>query len=147
MNQAFYIDKLIVKFNINTTDKFLIISLSIDHLVKSENETIFQQIHVYQQRIKSINFAVVIIRLDIAFATSKLFEFLINSSTIHMKLVDRVLKYFEQTKELEIEFNIHENNQFLFIFLINSDASFVDNISTRYSFQKYEFRFFDDLID
>ena len=147
MNQTFYIDKLVVKFNINTIDKLLIISLSIDHLVKSEDEATPQQIHVYQQRIEFINFAAVIIRFDIVFAASKLSEFLTNLSTIHLKLADRVLKYLRQTKYLEIEFNTHENNQSLFIFLVSSDASFVDDISTRYNSQKYESRLFDDLID
>ena len=64
-----------------------------------------------------------------------------------MKLVDRVLKYLKQTKHLKIEFNTHENNQSLFIFLVNSDVSFADDISIKYSSQRYEFRFFDDLID
>ena len=147
MNQTFYIDKLVIKLNINTIDKLLITLLSIDYLVKSEDETIFQQIHVYQQKIKFINFAVVIIRLDIAFAASKFSEFLTNSSTIHMKLADRVLKYLEQIKHLKIEFNTHENNQFLSIFLVSSDVSFADDISTRYSSQRYDFRLFDNLID
>ena len=64
-----------------------------------------------------------------------------------MKLADRVLKYLEQTKHLEIEFNTHENNQSLSTFLASSDVLFADDISIRYSFQGYEFRFFDDLID
>ena len=110
MNQTFYIDKLIVKFNINTIDKLLIILLSIDYLIKSINETTSQQIHVYQQRIEFINFVIIIIKLDIVFAVLKFSEFLTNLSTIYIKLVNQVLKYFEQTKQLKIEFNIHENN-------------------------------------
>ena len=147
MNQTFYIDKLVVKFNINTIDKLLIISLSIDHLIKSKDETISQQIHVYQQKIKFINFIVVIIRFDIVFVVLKLSEFFISSFIIYIKLIDRILKYLKQIKHLEIEFNIHENNQFLFIFLASSDVLFVDDISIKYSFQKYNFRLFDDLID
>ena len=72
---------------------------------KSENTVTSQETHAYQQRIESINFVAIIIRSDVIFAASKLSEFLINSSTYHMKQINRVLKYLTHIKNYVIVFN------------------------------------------
>ena len=113
---------------------------------KSENTVTSQETHAYQQRIESINFVAIIIRSDVIFAASKLSEFLINSSTYHMKQINRVLKYLTHIKNYVIVFNDQANNSNI-IFINFSNVSFANDLNTRQSFNDYCFKFFDDMID
>ena len=105
-----------------------------------------QEIHSYQQRVGSLNFAAVITRPDVAQAASKLSEFLTNPSKHHMECVNRTLKYLAHTKHLAIVFNTQATYS-REIFLASSDASFADDSSTRYSSQGYAFKLFNGMID
>jgi hypothetical protein len=65
--------------------------------------------------------------------------------------VNRILKYLDHTKKLNIRFsadssfdNHSKNNK---IFLINSDAFFADDSKIRHSSQDYAFKLFNDLIN
>jgi hypothetical protein len=152
------VEKLINKFNINLDGKALGSPLfsattfstnqgfenQID-LVKYQGIATPQQIQAYQQRVESINFAAVITRSDVAQAAFKLSKFLINPSKFHMKSANRTLKYLGHTKKLAIEFNTKSDAHI--IFLASSDASFVDDIETRFSSQGYAFKLFNELID
>ncbi len=86
---------MISKFNLKKIKCFKIslIDLSIrfekvsdSHVIKSNS----QLIYAYQQRIESLNFAAVISRSDIAFATAKLTQFLLISHLNHLSTIDRV---------------------------------------------------------
>jgi hypothetical protein len=146
---------LINKFNISLDDKTLDSPLfSINQrfenqtnigLIKYQKIATPQQIQAYQQRVESINFAAVITRSDVAQAAFKLSEFLINPSKFHMKSANRTLKYLRHTKKLAIEFNTKSDAHTTF--LASSDASFVDDIETRFSSQEYAFKLFNELID
>ena len=145
--QDSYIDKLIIKFNINTSTRSSEASLSsYEQIEKNLNTTTAQQTLVYQQRIDFINFAAVIIKSDIAFAAFKLSKFLINSSFQHLKAVNKMLKYLVHIRSYEIVFNVQVIN-INCIFFESSDASFADDIKTSYNFQKYCFKLFDEMID
>ena len=75
----FYIDKLAVKFNIDVSKKAPGAPLGDDH-VKNTGTATKQEIFAYQQRVRSINYAAVITRPDVAYAVFKLSEFLTNPS-------------------------------------------------------------------
>ena len=147
LNQNFYIDKLITKFNLilNHTAKTTQIFLSYEILQKHQNQTSFQKIHAYQQRVEFINFAAIIIRIDVAFAIFKFSKFFINFFSFHMKCVNRIIRYFV-AKKLNIEFNFDFNaiNQ---MFVINSNVLFVDDFDIKHNSQNYAFKFFNDLIN
>lgn len=81
--QDFSIDKLAVKFNLNISKKAPASPLDEDH-VKNTDTVIKQEIFSYQQRVGSINYSTVITRPDVAYAASKLLEFLTNSSPVHL---------------------------------------------------------------
>ena len=148
LSQKFYIDKLIAKFHVDLAAfRLSTISLLIRKISKNISQTSPQQIHSYQQKVEFINFAVVIIRSNIAFVVSKLTEFMTNSSIYHDELTDRVLKYLESIKNLAILYDDYYSSHFVSIFLDNSDVSFADDIFTRYSSQNYAFALFDDLIN
>ena len=115
-------------------------------MMKNEKTTAKQKIRAYQQRIEFINFATIIIRSDVIFATLKLSKFLINSSIYHMKQVDRVLRYLIYTKNFVIVFNNQINSSNI-IFIKFSNASFADDLNIRQKFNDYYFKFFDEMID
>ena len=145
LSQDSYIDKLAVKFNIDLSKKAPGSPLGGDY-VKNSGAATKQEIFTYQQKVGSINYAAVITRPDIAFAASKLSEFLTNPSKLHMEAADRVLSYLGHSKDLAIKFDARVPNPQT-IFLASSDASYADDIITRFSSQGYAFKLFNGIID
>ena len=141
-----YIDKLIVKFNININKKTSNSSLKYITMIKNIEQVTSQSIYVYQQRVEFINFATIITRSNVIFATSKLTEFLTNSSDYHINQSDHTLEYLAHTKKYVIVFNGQSTNSKI-IFLTLSDASFANDEKTRQSAHEYCFRLFNELID
>lgn len=145
--QDSYIEKLISKFNVDISTKAPGAPLSYYvTLLKNPGQASPEEILSYQQRIGSVNFSAVITRPDIAFAASKLSEFLINPSSQHIEAANGLLRYLAHTKEYVIEYDgeiINSNT----IFLVSSDAAFADDLETRYSSQGYCFKLFGGLID
>ena len=143
--QDSYIDKLAAKFNISGANKPKS-PLPVEDIVKFTGTATPQDILIYQQKVGSINFPAVITRPDIAYAASKLSEYLTNPSPRHLELVTRVIEYLMSTRTLFILFDgqITMSREIL---LVSSDASFADNICTRFSSQGYAFKLFGGLID
>ncbi len=102
-----------------------------------------QRVYVFQQRVSSLNFAAVISRLDIAFATAKLAQFLKNPNPDHVMIANRVIAYLNDTKNFVIEFSGKSSE----IFLCASDAAFADDEIIRKSSNDYLFKLYDDPID
>lgn len=146
LSQASYIRKLIAKFNINQSGRCPT-PLPVGDFTKHVGQATAQEIHAYQQRIGSINFAAVIKRPDVAHAASKLSEFLTNPSPFHLECADRTLKYLGLTANRSIQYDADSVGSTHRIFLGSSDASFADDILTRYSSQGYAFMLFGGLID
>lgn len=145
LSQESYIDKLTVKFNADISKKAPGSPIS-ENLVKNTGTATSQDIYAYQQRVGSINYAAVITRPDVAYAASKLSEFLTNPSRTHLNAADRVLSYLAHTKRLAIKFEAQAVDP-QSIFLASSDASYADDPETRYSSQGYGFMLFNGLID
>ncbi len=102
-----------------------------------------QRVYAFQQKIKFLNFVVVISRLDIVFATAKLAQFLKNSNSNHFIAVNRVISYLNETKNLTIEYSSRIAN----ILLCVSDATFADDEMTRKSSDDYFFKLYESSID
>ena len=159
LSQQSYIEKIISKFNvsINLENKGPATPLPYGsgmQLVRNSGQATNQEIHAYQQIVGSINFAAVITRPDVAFAASKLSEFLTNPSKCHSEAAIRTLKYLGHSKTLTIWFNSSDffgnsdhSSSDQTIFLASSDASFADDPATRYSSQGYGFKLFSGMID
>jgi hypothetical protein len=64
-----------------------------------------QDIHLYQQKVGSIQYATSITRPDAAQAASKLAEHLLNSSSAHMDAADGVIAYLYGIRTLDIEYS------------------------------------------
>lgn len=143
--QDSYIDKLANKFNIKD-EKYPQSPLPQEEIQPSDTQATDQEIHAYQQRIGSINFAASFTRPDVAQAASKLAEYLQNPSSRHLQLATRVIHYLVGTKHLAIEYNGFCTNQ-QSIFLACSDASFANDQQTRKSSQGYVFQLFNGPVD
>jgi hypothetical protein len=102
-----------------------------------------QRVYAFQQRVGSLNFAAVISRPDIAFATAKLAQFLKNPDPDHLAAANRVIAYLNGTRNLAIEFSRNSSE----IFLCASDAAFADDEITRKSSDGYLFKLYDGPID
>jgi hypothetical protein len=112
----------------------------INEIAKNPNS---QRVYAFQQRMRSLNFAVIIFRLDIVFATAKLAQFLKNSDSNHVTIANRVIAYLNDIKNLVIEFSENSSE----IFLSASDAAFADDEFIRKSSDDYLFKLYDDSID
>jgi hypothetical protein len=102
-----------------------------------------QRVYAFQQRVGSLNFAAVIFRPDIAFATAKLAQFLKNPDPDHLVAANRVIAYLNDTKNFVIEFSGKSSE----IFLCASDAAFADDELTRKSSDGYLFKLYGGPID
>jgi hypothetical protein len=110
----------------------------------TDEEVDQQRTYAYQQRVGSLNFAAVISRPDIAYATSRLSQFLRNPTPGHIAAADRVIAYLYSTRTLAIEYSGSVNSD---IFLCSSDAAFADDETTRRSSDGYLFQLYGGAID
>ncbi len=92
---------------------------------------------------RSLNFAAIIFRSDIVFSTAKLDQFLKNSNSNHVTIVNRIIAYLNDIKNLVIEFSKNVSE----IFLSANDAAFADDELIRKSSNDYLFKLYDDSID
>ncbi len=102
-----------------------------------------QRIYVFQQRMKFLNFVVVISRLDIIFVTAKLAQFLKNPNSDHLAAIDRVIFYLNEIRNLTMKYSEKTSN----IFLCVSDATFTDDEITRKNSNDYLFKLYKNSID
>jgi uncharacterized protein len=137
---------MIAKFNLKAmkSSKTFLAKLSILTKAMNAKKSNSQLVYAYQQRIKSLNFATIIFRSDIAFVTFKLTQYLQALISNHLAAVDRFISYLNETKNLVIEYS---NTQIIDILLCASDAAFANDEATRKSFDNYLFQLYDDLID
>jgi hypothetical protein len=112
----------------------------INEIAKNSNS---QRVYVFQQRVRSLNFAAIIFRFDIVFATAKLAQFLKNSNSNHMMIANRMIAYLNDIKNFVIEFSEKSSE----IFLCASDATFADDELIKKRSNDYLFKLYDDSID
>ncbi|CCE34838.1 uncharacterized protein CPUR_08777 [Claviceps purpurea 20.1] len=129
-----YINKLGEKFNQVERATFPAIPIPVIEYRKSDIGTDKATIKAYQEKIGSILYTAIMIRPDVAFAASKLSQFLTNPSPEHMKAADQTIRYLVLTKHLALRFGgVGEMR----VIQIASDASFADDLTTRRSSQGY----------
>jgi hypothetical protein len=141
--QNSYINEIMTKFFLKKIkySKTSFANLSrINEIAENSNS---QRIFVFQQRMKSLNFAAIIFKLDIVFAIVKLVQFLKNSNSNHVTIANRIIAYLNDIKNLIIEFS----EIFSEIFLNANDVAFANDEFIRKSSDDYLFKFYDDSID
>ncbi len=144
--QNSYIFKMMTKFHLKEMkiSKTLFAGISrINEKTENSDQSNSQRVYVFQQRIKSLNFAAVISRSDIVFATAKLVQFLKNLDSNHVMIANRIIAYLNDIKNFVIEFSENSSE----IFLCASDVAFADDELIRKNSDDYFFKLYDDSID
>jgi hypothetical protein len=121
--------------------------LPLDELLPYEGEATAQQIHVYQQRVGSINFPTIITRLDVACVASQLATFLCNPSPVHLAAADRTITYLYRTRAYAIEYSVPQSVNEDHIFFCASDAAYTGDHQTRKSTGGFLHKLFGGPID
>ncbi|CAG8897453.1 unnamed protein product [Penicillium nalgiovense] len=128
--QDSYIESMAAKYGL-ITNRRVDTPLSIEPLLPFDGVATASQIHGFQAKVGSAQYATTISRPDAAKATSKLAEFLLNPGPKHLDAIDRVIQYLYQTRYYAIEYGvqIEGNNMQLAAKSVEfaSDASFGDN--------------------
>jgi hypothetical protein len=114
----------------------------INEKAKHENSN-SQRVYVFQQRMRSLNFATIIFKLDIIFVTAKLVQFLKNSNSNHVMIANKMIIYLNDIKNFVIQFSEKISE----IFLCVSDVAFADDELIKKSSNDYLFKLYDDSID
>jgi hypothetical protein len=102
-----------------------------------------QRIFIFQQRMRSLNFAAIIFKLDIIFAIVKFIQFLKNLNSNHVTIANRVIIYLNDIKNFVIEFS----KKFSKIFLCANDAAFADDELIKKNSNNYFFKLYDNFIN
>jgi hypothetical protein len=134
---------MMTKFHLEEMKCSKILLAEISRINENSDQSNSQRVYVFQQRMRSLNFAAVIFRSDIVFATAKLAQFLKNSNSNHFAIANRMIAYLNDIKNLVIEFS----RNFSKIFLCASDVAFADDELIRKSSDDYLFKLYDDSID
>jgi hypothetical protein len=135
LGQPKYIDDIINRFDLNNahtvnTPMDLNIRLFTDKNEKPVNQKEYQSI------VGSLMYLMIGTRPDIAFAVSKLSQFLINPSTSHRTAAIRVLRYVKHTKQLKLTYG-HAQQAHLHGYC---DADYAMDVDTRRSTTGYVFK-------
>src|SRR4029078_9448512 len=84
----------------------------------------------YQQIIGSLNYAAMVTRPDIAYATNELGRFNAAAKQYHLHAAKHVLRYLRGTTHIGLEFKQHQLNNSVDIYC---DASWANDLETRRS--------------
>jgi hypothetical protein len=153
--QDSYIEKVANKYHL-TNHKAPATPLPPDDLETYGLKATPQEIHAYQGKVGSLQFAASVTRPDTAHTASKLAEYLTNPGPQHMAAVDQALAYLYATRFMAIVFGPLESDtagQEVFDTLLHrvfdpySDAAFANCTRTRRSAQGYLFKLFGGPID
>jgi hypothetical protein len=166
--QDSYMNKLMIEYLIDAFKTFsfslssnFIVSTS-DHSKSNSNSNSLMNFFLrkkYRKKINSICYSANITRSDVAKATFKLAEHLINLELDHLHAINHCLQYLYETKYLIIKFFLARDDEFTIqsldhdldhdrdqIFSTKIDVSFANNLERR-SYEKFTFKLYDDMID
>jgi len=128
-----YIEKIAKKFHL-IDGKCTSTPLPILELKKYARQAPPRQVKEYQEKVGSVLYTAIMIRLDVAYAASLLSQFLTNPGPEHHAAVNWTIKYLYGTRFLGIQYSREHHDANL---MIASNASYADDIDTRRSSQGY----------
>ena len=107
-------------------------------------EAISDEIHAYQIILESLQWLTTMIRQNIVYATNKLAQYIVNSTSTHMQILKRMIRYLTETNDLNIRYDFSNKNEEN---LMNySDSAYGDNVIIRRSHSDYVFKLWNDSI-
>jgi hypothetical protein len=124
-----YIEKIAKKFQA-IDGKCPSTPLPVLELKKFDGEAHPRQMKQYQEKVGSVLYTAIVIRPDIAYAASKLSQFLTNPGPEHFAAVNWLLRYLYGTRFFALMYSGELQDINL---MVASDASFADDVETRRS--------------
>ena len=119
----------------------------IDFTTKFNGQTytaIFDEIHVYQMILESLQWLVIMTKQNIVYFINKFAQFSVNLTPIHMQAVKRMIRYLTKTNELCIWYGFSDECEKN---LINyTDSAYDDNVTTRRFHSDYVFKLWNGSI-
>src|SRR5262249_11137396 len=97
LSQQSYIDDIARRFRL-TDQRTSSTPLATIQLTSSDETTDNSHTHLYQRKVGSLNYAAIVTRPDIAYATSQLSRYLTNPSNTHMEQANRCIQYLYGTR-------------------------------------------------
>jgi hypothetical protein len=137
LSQSAYIERVLEKFNMKDCKPVGNPCVSYDLYCPPEKSNLDhtpltpQQQNYYQQIIGSLNYAAMVTRPDIAYATNELGRFNAAAKQYHLQAAKHVLRYLRGTVNLGLEFKKHQT-QFPQM-EVYTDASWANDLETRRS--------------
>ena len=107
-------------------------------------QVIDEEITSYAEVIDKLQWLAINIKQDIIYAINKLFQFMKNSTFIHVQTIKRMIRYFKETMKFDKRFELsetHDSN-----FYEYTDSSYDDDELTRRFHSDYAFLFYNDVI-
>jgi hypothetical protein len=117
--------------------------LPVEELAPYAGQATPEEIHLFQQKVGSVQYPTIITRADAARSASKLAQFLTNPGLKHHDAIDRVIVHLLQSRFLAIQYG---GTDFAHAVEIASDASFADNVD-RKSSQGFLYKLYGGPID
>jgi hypothetical protein len=121
--QDAYITTMAVKFHLTERAR-ITTPIVMEELKPYDGQASNEEIHLYQQKVGSVNYPTTMTRPDAAHAVAKLAQFLVNPGPKHHAAIDRVIIYLYHSRYLALQYGGHDITHSVNIF---SDASFADN--------------------
>jgi hypothetical protein len=140
--QDAYLTAMATKFNLTERAK-VTTPITMGDLKPYEDKASAKEIHLYQQKVGSVNYPTTMTRPDAAHAVAKLAQFLTNPGPKHHAAIDRVIIYLYHTRHLALQYGGHDITHAV---NISSDASFADN-SDRKSSQGFLYQLYGGPIE
>jgi hypothetical protein len=137
-----YIEKIANRFKL-INGKAPTTPLPMVDFTKHQGQAEPAKIKEYQEKVGSVLYTAIMIRPDVAFASSVLSQFLQNPAPEHLLAVDWTIRYLFATRFLSITYSADSNAEPI---VIASDASFADDVETRRSSHGYTIMLFGGLI-
>ncbi|HEY4384144.1 MAG TPA: reverse transcriptase domain-containing protein, partial [Ktedonobacteraceae bacterium] len=135
--QDAYINAMATKFHLTERAR-VTTPITMEDLKPYEGRASAKEIHLYQQKVGSVNYPTTMTRPDAAHAVAKLAQFLVNPGPKHHAAIDRVIIYLYHSRYLALQYGGHDITHAVNIF---SDASFADN-SDRKSSQGFLYQLY-----
>ena len=133
ISQHLYINKLIAKFYLKAMLQHPIrtpLTPYFKAVLHTEQATNAQQ-REYQYKTGLILYTAIILRLNISYASSLLYQFNMNPFSEYLREADCVLGYLAHMQKYAIEYSLYDGNKSSYITI--SNISFVNNPVTRRS--------------
>jgi hypothetical protein len=146
LSQEAFIEKIANQYGIDTEGRMPNILMTEVELLPADTRVDVASALRYQCKMRSLLYAAITTRPDVAFAVLRLAWFNRNSMPIHHEAVDRVIRYLYGLKHMAICYGGDTGGSGTQAFIYASNASFADNSIDRKSSQGYIMMLFNGAI-